>query len=118
MFECFNFCRFVMGVIITLLSGLVMQWYPWISEQVMAKENNTESFSLQWLDESNKGEPFSSSSCPATVRVPVWAKPHKNFAGIIFAVWLMPPKTAKFNHSQKFVPIRYLVRLYMIVLQC
>ena len=34
-----------MGVITTPFSGLVVQWYSWISEQVMAKENNTQSFS-------------------------------------------------------------------------
>ena len=34
-----------MGVIATSFSGLVVQWYSWISEQVMAKENNTQSFS-------------------------------------------------------------------------
>ena len=27
-------------------SGLVVRWYSWISDQVMAKENNTRSFSL------------------------------------------------------------------------
>ena len=35
-----------MGVITTPFSGLVVRWYSWISEQVMAKENNTLSFSL------------------------------------------------------------------------
>ena len=34
-----------MGVIPTPLSGLVVQWYLWISEQVMAKENITRNFS-------------------------------------------------------------------------
>ena len=34
-----------MGVITTPFSGLVVQWYSWISEQVMIKENNTRSFS-------------------------------------------------------------------------
>ena len=28
--------------------------------------------SLQWLDESNEGAPFSSLSCPAMARVLVW----------------------------------------------
>ena len=42
---------------------LVVRWYLWISEQVMAKENNT----LQWLDKStcNERAPFSSLSCSA-----------------------------------------------------
>ena len=35
-----------MGVITTPFSGLVVQWYSWISEQVMVKENNTWTFSL------------------------------------------------------------------------
>ena len=34
-----------MGVNTTPFFGLVVQWYSWISEQVMAKENNTQSFS-------------------------------------------------------------------------
>ena len=29
--------------------------------------------------------------------------------GLFFAVWLVPLKTAKFNHPRKFVPIRYMV---------
>ena len=41
----FNFRGFVMGVITMPFSGLVVQWYSWISEQKMAKENNTQSFS-------------------------------------------------------------------------
>ena len=58
-----------------VLFGLVVRWYSWISEQAMAKENNTWSFSSvhgQWLDESNEGEPFSSLSCPATAHVLAW----------------------------------------------
>ena len=34
-----------MGVITTPFSRLVVRWYSWISEQVMAKENNPQSFS-------------------------------------------------------------------------
>ena len=34
-----------MGVITTPFSRLVVRWYSWISDQVMAKENNTQSFS-------------------------------------------------------------------------
>ena len=65
-----------MGVITKPFSGLVVRWYLWISEQVMAKENNTQSFSsvvMQWLDESNEGTPFSSLSCLETARVHAWA---------------------------------------------
>ena len=40
------FCGFVMDVITTPFSGLVVRWYSWISKQVMVKENNT--VSLQW----------------------------------------------------------------------
>ena len=43
-FEGFNFHRFFVGVITTPFFGLVVRWYSWISEQVMAKENNTQSF--------------------------------------------------------------------------
>ena len=44
-----------MGVITTPFSRLVVQWYLWISEQVMTKEA-THGVSLQgqWLDESNE----------------------------------------------------------------
>ena len=63
-----------MDVITIPFSGLVVRWYSWISEQVMTKENNTQSFfSGQWLDESNEGAPFSSLSCPETARVLAWA---------------------------------------------
>ena len=44
-FEGFNFRGFFMGVITPPFSGLVVWWYLWISEQVMAKENNTRSSS-------------------------------------------------------------------------
>ena len=47
--------------------------YSWISEEVMAKENNTQfPFSGRWLDESNEEAPFSSLSCPATACVLAW----------------------------------------------
>ena len=36
-----------MGVITTPFFGLVVLWYSWISEQVMAQENNTQSFSSE-----------------------------------------------------------------------
>ena len=63
-----------MAVVTTPFFGLVVRWYSWISEQVMAKENNTRSLSSgQWLDKINEGAPFSSLSCPATVNVLVWA---------------------------------------------
>ena len=34
-----------MGVITTPFSGLAVQWYSWISEQVIVKKSNTRSFS-------------------------------------------------------------------------
>ena len=34
-----------MGVITMPFSGLAVQWYSWISEQVIVKKNNTRSFS-------------------------------------------------------------------------
>ena len=34
-----------MGVITMPFSGLVVRWYSWVIEQVMAKENTTPSFS-------------------------------------------------------------------------
>ena len=55
-------------------------------------------FSGQWLDESNKEAPFSS-----LVSITILTKLSM---GLLFAVWLVPSKTTKFNHPRKFVPIR------------
>ena len=67
-----------MGVITMPFSRLVVRWYSWISDQVMAKENNTEFlFSGRWLDKSNKGASFSSLSCPAMARSCVGVAPQK-----------------------------------------
>ena len=61
-----------MGVITMPFSGLVVQWYLWISEHLSdgkGKQHTEFLFSGQWLDKSNEGVPFSSLSCPATARV-------------------------------------------------
>ena len=75
-FEGFNFRRFVMGVITTPFSGLLVQWYMylWISEQVMIKENNTRSFSSVvsgWtkVTKERHSELVLPSPWPATARV-------------------------------------------------
>ena len=73
-FEGVNFRRFVMGVITTPFSGLVVQWYLWISEQVMVKENNTRSFSSVvsgWtkVTKERHSELVLPSPWPATARV-------------------------------------------------
>ena len=41
LFKDFNFHGFVTGVITAPFSRLVVRWYLWINEQVMAKENNS-----------------------------------------------------------------------------
>ena len=58
-----------------VLFGLILRCYSWISEQAMAKENNTQLEFLcngHWLDKSNEGEPYSSLPCPATAHF-AWA---------------------------------------------
>ena len=98
----FNFHGFVMAPCPFRI--IVVWWYLWISDG--EGEQRTEFlFSGQWLDVSNRA-PFLSLSCPAIVCDFVWAWPHKNFARILFMVWLVLSKTAKLNHPQKFVPIR------------
>ena len=105
-FEGFNFRGFVMGVIATPFSGLVVWWYSWISEQVMAKENNILSFSpvvSGWMKVTKERH---SRACLAQWWC-VFLRGHsltKNFAGIFFAVWLVPSKTTKFNHPRKLCP--------------
>ena len=98
-----------MGVITTPFSGLVVQWYSWISEQVMAKENNTRSFSpvvSGWTKVQRSAIlELVLPSDGACSRVGVALQ--KISQGLFFAAWLVPSKTAKFNHPQKFVPIRY-----------
>ena len=57
LFKGFNFHGFVTGVITMPFSRLVVQWYLWINEQVMAKENNTWSSFLVvsgWTNVTNK----------------------------------------------------------------
>ena len=70
-----------MGVITTPLSGLVVRWYSWISEQVI---HGVSSVGSVWTKVTPEGVPFSSLSCPKTAHVLAWAQPHKNFTGIIF----------------------------------
>ena len=100
-----------MGVITTPFSGLVVQWYSWISEQVMAKENNTQSFSSVVSGWTKVAKEHHSRACLARPqRWRVFLCGHsltKILQGLFFAVWLAPSKTAKFNHPRKFVPIRY-----------
>ena len=99
-----------MGVITMLFSGLVVRWYSWISEQVMAKENNTWSFSPVISGWTRVTKERHSRACLAQrrrvfLRGRSFTK--KNSPELFFVVWLVPSKTAKFNHPRKFVPIRY-----------
>ena len=101
-----------MGVITMLFSGLVVRWYSWISEQVMAKENNTWSFSsvVSGWTKVTKERHFRACfamALPCDGACSCVGVASQNFTGIIFTVWLVPSKTAKFNHPRKFVPIRY-----------
>ena len=101
-----------MGVITTPFSNyscVVVLVDHWTSD---GKEKQHTEFLFshggQWLDESNEGAPFLSLSCPAMARVLAWAYSLTKISlGLFFAVWLVPSKTAKFNHPRKFVPIRY-----------
>ena len=99
-----------MDVITTPFSGLVVQWYSWISEQVMAKANNTWSFSpvvSGWTKVQRSAIlelVLPSNGACSCVGVAL----QKISQGLFFAVWLVPSKTVKFNYPRKFVPIRYL----------
>ena len=64
-FEGFYFRGFVMGVITTPFSGLVVRWYLWISEQVMAKENNVRSLSSVVSIWTKVTKERHSQACPA-----------------------------------------------------
>ena len=100
-----------MAVVATPFSGLVVRWYSWISEQVMAKENNTQSFSSVVSGWTKVTKERHSRACLAQRRR-VFLRGRsltKISPGLFFVVWLVPSKTAKFNHPRKFVPIRYIV---------
>ena len=72
-----------MAVVTTPFFGLVVRWYSWISEQVMVKENNTQSFSSVVSNWTKITKERHSRACLAQRRrILVWAWPHKNFAGI------------------------------------
>ena len=75
-----------MGVITMPFSGLVVRWYSWISEQVMAKENNTRSFSPVVSGWTKVTKERHSQACLAQQRR-VFLRGRsltKNFARIIF----------------------------------
>ena len=85
-FKGFNFRGFIMGVITTPFSGLVVRWYSWISEQVVAKENITRSFFpvvSGWMKVTKERH---SRACLAQRRCVFFCGRSltKNFAGIIF----------------------------------
>ena len=82
--------------------------YSWISEQVMAKENNTWSFSSVVSGWTKVTKERHCRACLAQRRrVFLHGRSlTKILPGLFFAVWLVPSKTAKFNHCRKFVPIR------------
>ena len=94
-----------MGVITMPFSRLVVRWYSWISEQVMAKENNTRSFSPVVSGWTKVTKERHSRACLAQQQC-VGVASQKILSGLFFVVWLVPSKTAKFNHPRKFVPIR------------
>ena len=56
-----------MGVITTPFFGLVVRWYSWISEQVMAQENNTQSFSSEASGWTKVTKERHSQACYASV---------------------------------------------------
>ena len=88
---------------------ITMPWYSWISEQVMAKETNTRSFSSVVSGGTELMKERHSRVCLAQRRC-VFLRGRsltKISPGLFFAVWLVPSKTAKFNHPRKFVPILY-----------
>ena len=88
---------FVKGVITTLFSGLVVCWYSWISEQVMAKENNTHSLSSVVSGWTKVTKERHSRACLAQQqRMFLRGRSlTKIWRGLFFAVWLVPSKTAK-----------------------
>ena len=99
-----------MGVITTPFSGLVVQRYSWISEQVMAKENNTRICSSVVSGWTKVMKERYSRACLAQRRH-VFLRGHiltKILLELFFVVWLVPSKTVKCNHPWKFVhvPIR------------
>ena len=96
-----------MGVITAPFSGLVVRWYSWISEQVMAKENNTWSFSSVVSGWTKVMKEHHSRASLAQRRRMFLHGLTKISPGLFFTVWLVPSKTMKFNHPRKFVPIRY-----------
>ena len=75
-----------MAVVTTPSFGLVVRWYSWISEQVMAKENNTRSFSPVVSGWTKVTKERHSRACLAQRRCVFLRRRSltKNFAGIIF----------------------------------
>ena len=99
-----------MGVITMPFSGLAVQCYSWISEQVIVKKNNTRSFSPVVSGWTKVTKERHSRACLAQRRR-VFLRGRsltKISPGLFFAVWLVPSKTAKFNHPRKLVPIWYI----------
>ena len=107
-----------MGVITMPFSRLAVRWYSWISEQVMAKENNTQSFSSVvggWMKVTKKRH---SRACLAQQqRVFLCGRSFAKISpGLFFMGWLVPSKTSQFNHPRKFVPIQYSILIVLLML--
>ena len=93
-FKGFNFHGFVVGVITMPFSGLVVRWYSWINEQVMAKENNTWSFSSVfsgWMNVTNESH---IQACLKRRCIFLHGRSVTKISpGLFFTVWLVPSKT-------------------------
>ena len=105
-FEGFNFCGFVVGVITAPFSDyscatvLVDQW----TSDGEGKQH-TEFLFSGWTKVTK--ERHSRACLAQRRRVFLRGRSLTKFSsGLFFAVWLVPSKTAKFNHPQKFVPLR------------
>ena len=86
---------------------------------VLAKENNTQSFSSVVSSWTKVTKEHRSRACLLAQWRHVFlcrgVASQKFRQDYFFAVWLVPLKTAKFNHPRKFVLIRYQARVLSVL---